>query len=91
MQLLNDAIKKRPMVLQIAIMIVAARSGSPHNVLVLQIAVKNEVNRFLCTCTKHVSLSCYNNNYYKQVRPLAALASLRVLRPAIGRPQRAQC
>ena len=56
MQLLNDAIKKWPMVLQIAIMTIAARSGSPHNVLVLQIAIKNEVNRFLCTCTKHVSL-----------------------------------
>ena len=27
--------------------------------------------------------------YYKQVRPLAALASLRALRPAYGRPQRA--
>ena len=29
--------------------------------------------------------------YYKQVRPSAALASLRALRPAYGRPQRAQC
>ena len=56
MHLLNDAIKKRPMVLQIAIMTIAAQSGSSHNVLVLQIAVKNEVNRFLCTCTKQ---SCY--------------------------------
>ena len=28
---------------------------------------------------------------YKQVRPLATLASLRALRPAYGRPQHAQC
>ena len=30
-------------------------------------------------------------NYYKQVRPLAALASLRTLRPAYGKPQHKQC
>ena len=39
----------------------------------------------------HVIMYVYLIINYKQVRPSAALASLRTLRPAYGRPQRAQC
>ena len=45
----------------------------------------------IVVCSQEYGLGGNNSLIYKQVRPLAACASLRALRPAISRPQHAQC